>query len=71
MTPWACKVTGICLNFIGATLMVYFSMKTRGLTTNADILHFKLHNYQNVGVILLSVGFAFQILGYVLESFAP
>ena len=71
MNPWGCKVTGICFNFIGAILMVYFSMKTRGLTTNADVIHCKLHKYQDAGVILLAGGFAFQIFGYVLELFAP
>lgn len=71
MDPWSYKVAGICFNFNGAILMVYFSIKTRGLTTNADILHNKLYRYQYVGVILLAGGFALQIFGYLLELFAP
>ncbi len=71
MAVWFLKITGICLNFIGAILIVVFNTKTRGLTTNADVIFYKLNKYQYIGGILLAGGFALQILGYILELFAP
>ncbi len=71
MAIWYLKIAGICINFIGAIFIVVFSIRARGLTTNADIMHFRVHKYQYIGGILLSVGFALQIVGYILELYAP
>jgi hypothetical protein len=52
---------GLFLNFIGIIFLLYFSIKTKGAITHADITHLGLKWIQWLGCILLGMGFLVQI----------
>lgn len=56
-------VAGLVLNFVGATVLLGYSMRTDGATTQVDRDFLARRWVHRAGYILLAVGFLGQIVG--------